>query len=551
MSEETPTLYPENIDQVSVINDDIKVPASRISLAEESDYHFFNNPKVNYNDESDRISYIITDLKQSEDDEDNIVVTLVDMDYPERVFLMEIPVQYLNASFLLSQLVKIPMFFVVPSDDLVGSLGFGPFFKEEMRVVIEGPARKTPEFQKITKLLFSLSKPSERQAKTVLVSGVQVDAARSELLDIILGLMSGKSESVLQAYSHRIKLNRTNDFDEVNHSELTDEEKYAIVMKDMILKLEQETHPVYLSTLFHKGVEGMQFVQDIEQFENILDAADFDDSFIQELKGEIKINSDTSEQDLIAFFSAPIDLNHIPEKMQEIMNNVDLEYLWTFNWNTALEENVEFKNMNIGDFLVSTMFVIAVRLARLDEVYRAKNQSVYAPVALMITSLTSQGEGFLWVVKETVKLLSEEKETPLFELLTIPNDVDGRSPWSGPAGILLHGIAHSAIESNLTMESLEMALSNEPEIIDFLHKVFEIKDSLPKELAEAGEAACFIKGLVLANLNPEAKIDENYAQEIIRSIIIFGEMSAIKNTEYSFNSEQWKKYLSEFYDNLV
>lgn len=551
MSEEIITLYPENIDQVSVISEGVKVPASRISLAEESDNIFFNNPKVSYSEESGVVSYIITDLKQSEEDEDSIVISIADMDFPDREFTMEIPVQYLNASFLLSQLVKMPMFFVVPSDDLVASLGFGPFFKEEIKVTIESPARKTPEFQKITKLLFALSKPSERQSKTVLVSGVQVDAARSEILDIILGLMSGKSESVIQAYSHREKLNRTNFIDESKPNELTEEEKYAIVMKDMLLKLEQETHPVYLSTLFHKGTEGMKFVQDIEQFETILDAADFNEEFVKEFDKPIQITDDTNEQDLIAFFTAPIDLLHTPEKMQQIMMNVDVEYLWTFNWNTALEENVEFKEMNVGDFLVSMMFVIATRLARLDEVYRAKNQSLYAPVALMITSLTSPGENFIWVVKETVKLLSQEKQKPLFELLTIPNDVDGRSPWSGPAGILLHGVAHAAMDSGLSMESLEMALSKEPEIIDFLKKVYEIKDALPKELAEAGESACFIKGLVLANLDPEIMIDEAYASEIIRSIMIFGEMSAIKNTEYSFNSEQWKEYLSEFYDNLV
>lgn len=551
MSEEIITIYPENIDQVSVINEGVKVPATRISLAEESMDDFFNNPKFSYGDEKGTLSYIITGLRQSEDDDDSIIITAVDMDYPDRIFDMEVPVQYLNSSFLLSQLVKAPMFFVVPSDDLVASLGFGPFFKEEVKVTIEAPARKTPEFQKITKLLFNLSKPSERQNKTVLISGVQVDAARSELIDIILGLIKGKSESVIQAYSHMEKLDRTNFIDETNQNSLTESEKMGIVMKDMLLKLEEQTHPVYLSTLFHTGTEGMKFVQDIEEFESILNAADLDDSFVKELEQEIKITSETSEQDLIAFFSAPIDDTHLPENIKKVISNVKIDYLWEFNWNTALDEHVEFKNLKAGEFFVSMIFVIATRLARLDEVYRAKQHSLYAPLALMITSLTEQGETFMWVVKETVRLLSKEKMTPLFELLTIPNDTEGRSIWSGPAGLLMHGIAHAAIDSGLPLKSIEMALDKEPEIVSFLEKVFEIKDSLPAELSNADESACFIKGLIIPNLEPELQIDAEYASEIIRSLMILGEMSAIKNTEYSLNSPQWQEYLDGFYDKLV
>ena len=550
MSEKTEPniIYPENIDQVSVLNDSVKAPLGRISLAEESDADIFNNPKTVYGSKDSQVTYIISDILRSDEDPDCVNIVVTDVDFPDRVFYIEIPIQYANAAFLLSQMVKTPMFFVVPSDDMVAALGYGPYHKNEIHTVIEAPQRKTPEFNKITKLLFNLSKPTEEENRSVVISGEQIDSVRIELVDIILGLIDGKPESLMKAYSHISALNRTNEVD--TNQEVSDEDKYGIVMKDFLLKLEQETHPIYFTTLFRQGTAALQYVSDIEKFETMLTDMGLTDDFVKELDNKISINSETSEEDLIAYYSKPISLEFTPPKIKNILQDIENQYLWSFNWNTALEEEVNFKEMNAGDFFVAMLIVVAIRLARLEEMYVAKEKSIFSPLALMITSLTSPGEDFMWIVRESVKLLTHDKQDTLYELLTIPNDIEGRSPYSGPLGIVMHGIAHAAIDSGLNLDSISIALKDMPNVVAFITLVMETYDSLPEQIKEAGEVACFIKGLILPNMGDEP-LTKNEAKEIIDAVMVMAEMNVMKTTEASVNSDKWYEALETFYKGII
>lgn len=550
MPEETELniIYPENIDQVSVLNDSVKAPLGRISLAEESTSDIFNNPKSTYGSKDSKVTYIVSDIVRSEEDSDCVNIIVTDVDFPDRVFYIEIPIQYANAAFLLSQMVKTPMFFIVPSDDMVASLGYGPYQKSEIHTIIEAPQRKTPEFNKITKLLFNLSKPTEEENRSVVISGEQIDTVRIELIDIILGLIDGKPESLMKAYSHSHALNRTNEIDA--NEQVSEEDKYGIVMKDFLLKLEQETHPIYFTTLFRQGTAAFQYVSDIEKFETMLSDMGLTDEFVKELDMQITIDKDTSEEDLIAYYSKPIALNYTPEKIKNILTDIDNQYLWNFNWNTALEEEVNFKEMNAGDFFIAMLIIIAIRLARLEEMYVAKEKSLFSPLALMITSLTSPGEDFMWIVRESVKLLTHDKQETLYELLTIPNDVEGRSPYSGPLGIIMHGIAHAALDSGLNLDSLSLALKDMPNVVAFISLVMETYESLPEQIKEAGEVACFIKGLILPNMGDEP-LTKDEAKEIIDAVMVMAEMNVMKNTEASMNSPQWYDALETFYRGIV
>ena len=549
MSEEQPNIiYPENIDQVSVLNESVKSPLGRISLAEESSADIFNNPKTTYGAKDSQVTYIISDIVRSEEDSDCVNIIVTDVDFPDRVFYIEIPIQYANTAFLLSQMVKTPMFFIVPSDDMVGSLGYGPYQKSEIHTVIEAPQRKTPEFNKITKLLFNLSKPTEDENRSVVISGEQIDNVRIELIDIILGLIEGKPESLMKVYSHAHALNRTNEID--SDTEVSDEDKYGIVMKDFLLKLEEETHPIYFTTLFRQGANALQYVSDIEKFELMLNDMGLNDDFIKDLDTKININSETSEEDLITYYSKPIKLENVPNKIRNILQDIDNQYHWEFNWNTALEEEVNFKDMEAGDFFTAMLIVIAIRLSRLEEMYEAKQKSLFSPLALMITALTSPGEDFMWIVRESVKLLAHDKQDTLYELLTIPNDIEGRSPYSGPLGIVLHGIAHAALDSGLSLESISLALKDMPNVVAFISLVMETYESLPEQIKEAGEIACFIKGLILPNMGDEP-LSKEEAKEIIDAVMVMAEMNVMKNTEASINTQQWYESLESFYKGIV
>lgn len=543
-------IYPENIDQVSILNDAVKSPLGRISLAEESDHAIFHNPKTQYGDKDAKVTYIVSDIIRSEDDPDCVLVLITDVDFPDKQYYIEIPIQYANTAFLLSQMVKTPMFFIVPSDDMVASLGYGPYHKNEIYTVIEAPQRKTTEFNKITKLLFNLSKPTEDENRSVVISGEQIDEVRIELIDIILGLIEGKPESLIKAYSHSAALERTNFIDNNESNELTDEDKYGIVMKDMLLKLEQDSHPMLFTTMFKKSTEALQYVSDIEKFETLLTDMGLTDEFVKDLDSDIVLDANTSEEDLIAYYSKPIAPEFVPQSIKTLMDGVDIDYLYGFNWNTAVEEEVNFKEMRAGDFFTAMLFVIAIRLSRMEAIYNAKGKSLFSPLALMITSFTAPGEDFMWIVRESVKLLAHDKQDALYELLTIPNDIEGRSPYSGPLGIILHGLAHTVLDIGINFDTLSLALKDSPNVVAFMQLVLETYESLPEEIKQAGETACFIKGLILPNMGDEPLTNEE-AQELINAVMILAEMDTMKKTEASINTPQWHESLEAFYKDII
>jgi hypothetical protein len=546
-------IFPDNIDEASVLSDEmIKTPIHRITLPYESDFSLFNNSKVSYNGQG-KISYILSDVQQSDEDPDNVVITISDMDDPDRKFYIETLIQYVNSAFLLSQMVKMPMFFIVPSDDIVGSMGYGPYSKAEVKVVVEAPARKTLEFNRITKILFNLSKhDSSAVSNKIYVSPDIVDNVRYTLVDIILGLIEGKPDSLIKAYSYSNMLSRTNDIEELNNDQLNDEDRFALVMKDLLLKLEHDTHPIAIASLFkdEPGIARNSFIRDIESFENIISNVKFSKKFINSVTPSVEISETSSAEDILAYISSPIVRADMPGAIQGLLMGCEIDYLWEFNWNTVLEINVNFKKVRAGDFFIAMLFVVAVRLSKLNEVYKLHSKSRLAPLATMIASLTSDGESFSWIVKNAVESLADNNDTLLQALLEIPNDLPDRADINGPAGMLLHNIAHAAMDLTDNLNTIEAALSSNHHIYNFVSKVFELRDTLPSEIVEGDEASCFIKGIVLPAMAETFVSSQEINTEMISSLKILSELNVMKINESSINSQEWKKALHDYYVKL-
>jgi hypothetical protein len=127
------TIYPENVDEVSLLNDDrIKTPIHRVSLEEDSSADIFNNDIKSYNEDSNRLTYILNDIKLNEDEDGSVIIVISDSDYPDRVFNIDLEIHHVNSAFLVSQMLKTPMFMLAPSDDIIAAMSMGPFEKSEV-----------------------------------------------------------------------------------------------------------------------------------------------------------------------------------------------------------------------------------------------------------------------------------------------------------------------------------------------------------------------------------------------------------------------------------
>lgn len=546
-------IFPDNIDEASVLSEDmIKTPMHRITLPYESDFALFNNSKTSY-DSDGKISYILSDVEQSEEEPDNVIMTIVDIDNPDRKFYIEALIQYVNSAFLLSQMVKMPMFFIVPSDDIVGSMGYGPYSQKEIKVIVESPARKTLEFNRIAKILFNLSKhDSSKVINKIYVSPDIVDDVRYNLVDTILGLINGRPESLMKAYSYLNILDKTNDIEGLNNDELNDDDRFALVMKDMLLKLEHDTHPIALASLLKEEntAERNSFIRDIESFENIISNVKFSKKFTKDASPSVVLNEGSSEEDILAYISSPLSRGDMPGPIQGLLMGCEIDYLWEFNWNTVLEINVDFKSVRAGDFFVAMLFAVAIRLSRLNEVYKLHLKSRLAPLATMIASLTSDGESFSWIVKNAVESLAYDNDILLSTLLDIPNDLPDRSDINGPAGMLLHNIAHAAMDLTDNIKTVEDALSSNYMVSSFVSKVFELRETLPKEVVNGDESSCFIKAIVLPAISESFISSPDINNEMIESLKILSELNVMKSNESSVNSKEWQEALRNYYIKL-
>lgn len=548
------TLYPENVDEVSILNDErIKTPIHRICLEEDSEHNIFNNDIKAYNDEGSRLTYVLNDIKLNEEEEESVIITISDSDYPDRVFEIDIQIHQVNSAFLISQMLKTPMFMIAPSDDVIASMSVGPFEKEEVKVTIEAPIRKTPEFTRISKKITQLSKHNEDAMPQLTVSNELVDEVRGQIIDVVTGLIKGDPKSLLLAYSFINPLNRTNDIDLKAKEDLTEEDKKALVMKDLLLKLEHSTHPISMSHLFSDAKDAREYTKDIEEFEAIISNSKISPKMLKGFDDSgFNITEDSSDEDVIAYINSPIQLKYIPAPLQTLLIDCDINYLWSFKWHSALEENVNFKELNpVGEFFVSILLVVAIRMARLSELYNISGNPDLSPMANMANGLTQNGEAFTWVVREAVRLLKDDKSEAIMDLLTIPPDLNiGRV--SGPVSIILHGIAHAALELDMPESSVLSSLDGEGSIASFLQKMYEIRGTMPDVINTLNdENTCFIRGLVFGYLQDGVTVTKDYAAEMIRSVQILAELTIMRKISSPMSSPEWKEAEKEFYSKLL
>jgi hypothetical protein len=554
--------YPEDYSFISVFRNGDKIPLLRFIFDEESDTELFTHPDgTEYDNPDFKLNFKVVSIEKYDDSprpthlqgvEDSIIIKLVNIDNPEHSIHVDLFIQDFFVAMLLSQTLKTPLFTFTPSDD-VQSLQVTKIKLDDIKILVHPPEKRTAEYKTIMKALNILTKDKEEEEATVPVSMKTVEKTRGEILNLITLLVEGETKALIETTNYVEKFDKL--FTKLHTtpvSALSEEEKGLLFLKDLLISLENDTHPITMSgVLTNSETEAMEYIENVLEFEKIMEKNKVDEEPFT-IKPATKNNTLTVE-DAVAFLNSGIE--HTPEPLATIIAQADLKYLWEYNWANPAEDNIDVKTLaRPGDFLVSLMLAIASRLAKMEIVYNKLDLSPHAhPTAMLISGLTSVGESFRWAGKQTLRKALSGNTELLKDFIHITTNEN--EPLNGALGMLLHGLAHIVVDEELTLKQIKFLIPENASLVAFLTVVDSSKKSIkisPTLLELAGEAACFIPSLLMSIANNENfVIREDKIDEIINAVVLTAETIIMKKTQAVIGSTEWNEELDKYVDSFV
>ena len=554
--------YPEDYSFISVFRNGDKIPMLRFIFDEESNTELFSPPGYKkYDDPDFKLNFKVSSIEKYEDSlrhpslqgvEDSIILKLVNIENPETIIYVDLFIQDFFVAMLLSQTLKTPLFTFTPSDD-VQSLQITKIKLEDIKILVHPPDKRTSEYKTIMKALNILTKEKEEEA-TIQIPMRTVEAVRGDLLNIISLLIQGEAKALIEAYSYIDKFDKLfKKIGQDNHKLLTEEEKGLMFLKDSLISLENDTHPITLSgMLANSEVEAAEYIENVLEFEKIMEENKIDKEPFN-IKAAKK-NLSLTVEDATALLNSGVE--HTPEPLASIIRKADLKYLFEYNWSNPSEDNIDIKTLdNPGDFLVSLMIAIASRLSKMEIVHKKLELYQHAhPTAILISGLTTVGESFRWAGKQTLRKALTGNTQLLKDFIYITTNDE--EPLNGALGMLLHGLAHIIVDEELTLSQIKIVLSkNHENVITFLGIIDASRKAvkIPPALLElAGEAACFIPSLLMSIAsNENFEINDEKTDEIISAIFLTAEAIMMKKTQAAIDSPQWNSQIDSYVENFV
>jgi hypothetical protein len=555
--------YPEDYSFISVFRNGDKIPLLRFIFDEESDTELFTHPEgIKYDSPDFKLNFKVVSIEKYDDGprpthlqgvEDSIIIKMVNVENPEHIIHVDLFIQDFFVAMLLSQTLKTPLFAFTPSDD-VQSLQITKIKLDDIKITVHPPEKRSTEYKTIMKALNILTKDKEAEEEaTIPVPMRTVESIRGEILNLITLLVKGETKALIEASNYVDKFDKL--FAKLHTttiSGLSEEEKGLLFLKDLLISLENDTHPITLSgVLTNSETEAMEYIENVLEFEKIMEKNQVDEEPFN-IKTVTK-NPTLTVEDAVAFLNSSIE--HTPEPLATIIAQADLKYLWEYNWANPAEDNLDIKTLaRPGDFLVSLMLAIASRLAKMEIVYNKLDLSPHAhPTAILISGLTSVGESFRWAGKQTLRRALSGNTQLLKDFIHITTNDD--EPLNGALGMLLHGLGHIVVDEELTLNQIKFLLSNSKSLIAFLTVVDSSRKAIkisPTLLELAGEAACFIPSLLLSIANNENfEIREEKIDEIISAVVLTAETIIMKKTQAAIGSKEWNEELDKYVDSFV
>lgn len=542
------------VEEVSLINlnfNETRIPVVHIILSEDSP--FFEVNAVNSNE------YLISDI--SADSERNTLTIFFSIN-PESldegdeldttVFALGLPLQYVQASHMIGMWLPAPSFLI--------STGFGELEPEEVNnvdinffdAIIDFPELGTAEF---LTLMSTLTKATT--GKIAINIDVQsFNEVRSELIAIIMELLNGNQDALIRLYGYINPLNTLRDEQKNDNFVQSAEQEKLFIFRDLVQTLQRETHPAVLAPILKAAADPETFFSDIEEFESMMAKNGLNESFFgDEQANTLNVNPNSTAEAKIAFMSTALDKNLLPGKLASLKDKINLDLVFSQNWNQVNLGEVEEHN---GEYIVSMVIVVASRLARLQQIDSESNKA-FSPVIVLVKGLSIPNEQIFWAMIESIKLLATQRSIPFNELMefTVPDINEPRTALQAPLGMLLHQFGHLIIREEWRKEIISLALKELPVIQSFIEDLFPEEFSDPKDTTDYDPAdehknnhPC-IPAQAAMNLLSIGFGVLDIIDQLGKAMVSLAELNAFKHTDFSKGSIGWNDYTKDYLSKII
>jgi hypothetical protein len=532
MAAQIPPLMIQKISLVTVFDEaqDEKHPIVLLQVGRQSNL-------IKWLDSEEDLAFGQVSAAQQSRDSESIQLTIgFELEEKTKNYRLRIPFSWVRTASLLSSHSGFPMFMIAPEDVDYSSTTVYSLMEFDAMVLPIGD-------EEVDNTLDSLISEHITGSPDLRLTFDEFNSARTEVMEIIIGLIHGDNKALLSAYSYVNSYNEFSHDSKKNGWQPKAEQKKLAYIKTQLLSLLSKTNPAAISSELMNSENIEEHVADISTFEELMRENGLDRMFDEALP-EAKSPGGNSPQEQVAYLARPITT--LPRSMASLEKKLKTLPAIDKPWQTSPETDL----ISTGDDLAAAFVVVATRLARLEELQLEDEGRIY-PMVVLGHGLAVQGEEGPWILRESMRLLAVDKTLPLTDfLMNGTGNLNPQELTNTVLGFLFHRFGHKILEEKWERNIIKIALRNQPLMAEFVDEVYEqAAQERPGDLGD-DEAPCSV---IAASFNFfRLGFDkDSMVKELIGAMLSVADLNAHKETEFIKDSPDWQQYLEDYLVSLV
>lgn len=429
---------------------------------------------------------------------------------------------------------------------------------EDFLAILEFPHPDSPEYFDSTARLIQ----STTGSFPLNIKIEDFNQLRAGLMDKIISLSNGRSDSLIKSFGYINPMNKA--FSNRNKDiKPTHVDSVQFATSDAIDKIYNLTSPASIDGLIGAPPITTNSLEEIKTLDNLLESSGLNETFSDILAEEYEkqplvLSANPTIEEMRSYYSAPVTRSSFPASMQDLAEKIQMPLFFAHNW-TAGNVSIQETLTNVGEIKVSKIFAIAVRYARLKEIVEHLEEK-FVPAVLLLRALNFSNEVSTWAYLGSVKIMSKEpakiSRRDFFSEIMLPglhseenSDSSPEQVLSAPTPVILHKVAHLILNEEWDKDLL-VSKAKTDVLNGFLDELYNISDGvLDLEVEAKSNKPCPVMQALYSFLTQEVDATE-IVLELGQLIITLGELSALKNTDFTQDSEAWTSYIENYYSKL-
>ena len=378
----------------------------------------------------------------------------------------------------------------------------------------------------------------------------EYDTIRGDTLSLVLQLARGEQAAFARVMEFARRYDAVRKKVKDKDYEPTLEEKQMLFTRLHVSRLLEFGHPAQYAarggTLEQVAAER----ETITEFEQIMQHNNLTATFNELLDSyEKPVGPEATDDQKMTYFAS--STAHLPVAMASLTQTVTTLRSFERNWNSDASDVDVDEQIPDGDALATGFVIIALRLARSQELI-ADPEEEFHPSYLLQTALSMEDEPSFWMYQQAHRLIGAGDSFPFedFLLSQLPNELPMGVPQEALVGTAVgnafHNLGHLILRDEVGRPALRHAFEKLPIISSFLEDIYEQQARLDEQQEPSPEEnAC---ASVVATVNTlQLDFDrKEMVGQLGAAYLAIAELNALRQTEYSQGSREWHEWLQEY-----